>query len=161
MKEVWKKIEDYPDYEVSNLGKVKSLKRSYKILLKPKVNKHGYYIVRLYKDDKSPNKKVHQLVAIAFLNHKPCGYTLVVNHKNFNRLDNNVCNLEIVTARENANKKHLKSSSSYVGVYWNKEARKWKARIKINGKEVYLGAFVNELDAAMAYEKKLKEILES
>lgn len=76
----------------------------------------GYFQVALLKNGIEKRFKVHQLVAMCFLNHKPCGMNLVVNHINFNRNDNRIDNLEIVTARENANLKHIKSSSKYLGV---------------------------------------------
>jgi hypothetical protein len=103
-------------------------------------------------------RTVHQLVAGAFLNHKPSRYELVINHKDFNRSNNNVDNLEIVTTRENANQKHLKSSSQYTGVSWDKNRNKWSSQIVINKKLKFLGRFINELDASKAYQKALKDL---
>lgn len=158
MEEVWKTIEGFEDYKVSNLGRVKSLKRDKEIILKQAIDSRGYYIVSLCKHSKTPSKSIHQLVAIAFLNHKPCGYKLVVNHKDFNRLNNYIDNLEIVTSRENVNQKHLKSTSKYVGVSLHKQSKKWASHIHINGKQYYLGLFNNEYDAHLVYQKRLKEI---
>ncbi len=101
---------------------------------------------------------MHKLVAIAFLNHVPNGYEIVVNHKDFNILNNKLSNLELVSQRENANRKHLKSTSKYTGVYWYKRDKKWKSRIQINGKNKNLGTFENEHDAHLAYQKELDKI---
>ena len=161
MKEVFKDIPNYEGlYQVSNLGNVKSLnyRRTKKEdILSLRVNQSGYYIVSLYKNGESKQMTAHQLVAVVFLNHKPSGYKLVINHINFNKLDNRVENLEVVTARENCNKKHFKSTSKYVGVSWDKTRDKWKVYIVIDGKNRYLGRFTNEYDAHLAYQKKLKE----
>ena len=156
-------------YQVSNLGRVKSLARKdsrghnlQEKIRKTPVSSCGYPSVKLCKDGKEILRTVHQLVAIAFLEHKPNGYKgLHVNHKNFNRQDNRLQNLEIVTARENTNQKHLKSSSRFVGVYWNKTSSKWMASIKINGKKKYLGLFKCETAASVAYQKALNTFNEN
>lgn len=171
MKEIWKNIPGYEGfYQASNLGRIKSLERTTthfykniyprKFVCKEKIltpnENRGYYKVSLNATPLAKKTiKVHQLVAMAFLNHKPCGNTLVVNHINFNKLDNRVENLEIVTTRENSNKKHLKSSSKYTGVYWHSSAQKWVSRIVIKRKKVHLGSFDCEVKASEAYEKAL------
>jgi hypothetical protein len=160
--EVFEDIVDYKGlYQVSNLGNVKSLNYNHtkkQELLKPSITPCGYFKVTLYKNQKQKTFRVHQLVAITFLNHKACGYTYVVNHINFKKLDNRVENLEIVTNRENSNRKHIKSSSQYVGVHWAKLHNKWRAMIKIDGKQMSLGSFENELEASQAYQSALKNI---
>lgn len=158
MKEIWKTIEEFDDYQVSNYGNVKSLKFDKEKTLKPCIGTDGYYRVCLHKNKRNVTKKIHQLVAIAFLNHKPCGFKFVVNHKDFNRLNNHVDNLEIVTNRENSNKKHIPSTSQYVGVSWENFSSKWISKIAIKGKFIFLGRFTNEYDAHIAYQNKLKEI---
>ena len=145
-------------YKVSNLGRVKSLKFNRERILRGGKGIRGYLTVGLIKDGKQKTRRVHQLVAEAFLDHTPCGFKLVVNHINFIRHDNRAENLELDTTRNNCNKKHLKSSSEYVGVSWNKKANKWKAAIHINGKQKYLGYFTCELKAAYAYQKALNAL---
>lgn len=157
--EVWKTIKGYEDYQVSDLGNVKSLKFKKEINIKPRISVSGYFIVGLHSNGKLKTKTVHQLVAIAFLNHTPCGMKLVVNHINFNKLDNRVENLEIVSVRENSNRKHIKSSSQYLGVAWNKEKKKWSSQIVINGINKYLGCFENEIEAHEYYQNALKSHL--
>jgi hypothetical protein len=158
MQEEFRDVEGYEGlYQVSNLGRVKGFKRcSNGKILKLGNNGKGYLQVCLCKKGiKQKSVKVHQLVAITFLNHTHCGHKLVVNHKDFNRLNNNLDNLEIVTARENSNKKHLKSSSQYTGVSWYARLNKWVSQITINGEVTYLGLFINEEEASKAYQNKL------
>jgi len=130
MEEIFKDIPGYYGmYQISNLGGVKSLARIVKHrgnnralkekIMRKSIDSKGYYMVWLSRDGNRKNRLVHQLVAEVFLNHVRCGYTLVVNHKDFNKLNNSVENLEIVTARENSNRKHIKSSSQYTGVSWH------------------------------------------
>ena len=69
----------------------------------------------------------------------------VVDHINNNSLDNRIENLRVVTQQQNQWNKNAK------GYYWDKNAKKWHARIKINGEEKYLGLFDNEEDAHISY----------
>lgn len=91
-------------YEVSNLGRVRSLNylRTGKAkLLKQQLDKHGYKRVGLYEDGKAKSLLVHRLVAMAFLpnpNNLP-----MVNHKDENKTNNNVSNLEWCTVSYNNN----------------------------------------------------------
>lgn len=167
--EIWKDIPNYEGlYQVSNLGRVKSLDRVVERngipmilkgrILKTPVNKCGYCRVNLSKNGNSLHKTIHQLVAIVFLNHKPNGLKLVINHKDFNKLNNNSSNLEIVTNRENCNKKHIKSTSKYTGVYWNKANNKWQSRIAVDGKQIHLGLFICEKEAHVAYTNVLQNL---
>jgi hypothetical protein len=159
-KEVWKDIKNYEGlYQVSNLGRVKSLKCGREKIMKDVDNGAGYYRLSLTKDGEQKPNSVHVLVAEAFLNHTSRGHKLVVNHIDFDRTNNNVDNLEIVTQRENANQKHMKSTSKYVGVTWNKPSKKWLARIRINGKLKHLGCFTDELEASLAYQEELKKVI--
>jgi len=156
-------------YEVSNLGNVKSLSRwthnskgayfKKERILKAGINSSGYRNVSLFKNGVSKNITIHQLVAKIFLKHQLCGYKLVVNHIDFNPLNNNLTNLEIVTQRKNSNRLHLNSTSKYTGVSWNKKDYKWRSQIGLNGKRKYLGSFNCETSAHLAYQKALKEIL--
>jgi len=158
MEEIFKDIPNYEGmYQVSNLGNVKSIRFGKEKTLKTGLTRgYKFFVVCIKRKQKT--MYVHQAVAMVFLNHIPCGQTFVVNHKNFNRTDNRLENLEIVTMRENSNQKHFKSTSKYVGVYWNKDRKKWISRIRINRKQIYLGTFNCELKASYAYINALKNI---
>jgi hypothetical protein len=157
--EIYKDVIGYEGiYQVSNLGNVKSLIGNNEKMLKLCRNGGGYSTVNLYFNKNMKTRTIHQLVAEAFLNHKPSRYQLVINHIDFNRANNNVENLEVITTRENANQKHLKSSSQYTGVSWDKNRNKWISQIVINKKLKFLGRFINELDASEAYQKALRDL---
>lgn len=169
--EIWKDIPEYEGlYQVSNLGRVKSLPRTIvrsdgrkqlvkERILKGRLGTTGYFTVGLYKDKKQKTHKVHKLVAIAFLGHEPNGFNgLIVDHLDNNRLNNKLENLQLITTRENNSKDKKGGSSKYTGVCWHKNEKKWYASIKIGGKSKHLGAFTCELEASEAYQKALKSL---
>ena len=104
-KEVWKDIEGYEGlYQVSNKRRVKSLnyKRSGKErILKRLKNKWGYLFVHLQKDGKQKGCKLHRLVAQAFIPN-PENYP-EVNHRDEDKTNNAVDNLEWCTRKYNCN----------------------------------------------------------
>jgi hypothetical protein len=107
--ENWKDVPNYIGlYKVSDLGRVKSILNGFKKILKPGVDGVGYYTVALTRRGEAKTFKVHQLVAMAFLNHKPCGYELVVDHIDNNKLNNNLQNLQLITHSENLTKDRKK-----------------------------------------------------
>tara|TARA_R110000772_G_C13071126_1_gene416383 strand:+ start:106 stop:594 length:489 start_codon:yes stop_codon:yes gene_type:complete len=161
MNEIFKNIPNYEGvYEVSNKGRVKRiLKDGRERFNKLTKLNNGYLAVQLSLNNKGKIFQIHQLIAMAFLNHKPCGHRLIVDHINNNPLDNRLDNLQIVSARENTSKDRKGYSSKYVGVTWHKVAKKWVTHIFIDNKKEYLGLFKKELDAANAYKERLNEIL--
>lgn len=160
MKEEWRDIKGCDgNFQVSNIGRVRSFLRDKDgRILKLSDNGRGYAVVRITYKRKKMSWKVHQLVASAFLGHTPNGNNMVVNHKDFNRKNNRLDNLEIVSSRENGNQKHMPSSSKYTGVCWDKSRNKWLAKIYINKVQCNLGRFDNEIDAHNAYQAKLAEL---
>jgi len=154
--EIWKEIKGFNNYEVSNYGNVRNFKTKY--ILKQSFNQ-SYTCVGLSKKGVTNIKYIHKLVAIAFLNHVPCGHKLVVNHIDFDKRNNNLDNLEIITQRENANKKHIESSSKYVGVCFNKKRNKWRSAIIIEKERVTIGFYNTEIEAHNAYQQILKNII--
>ena len=166
--ENWKEVVGFEElYLISDLGNVKSLDRRVKSRFKTRVikgktlktslDRNGYPYISLRKDHKYKMKRIHQLVAEAFLNHVPCGHKLVVNHIDFNRTNNSLTNLEIITARKNTDQKHLPSVSRHTGVTWSKKARKWYASINFKRKQTHIGSFDTEEDAARAHQLFSKE----
>lgn len=117
--EIWKDVPDYEGcYQVSDLGRVKNLKRQVshtskylhevtektikERILKPQKDKGGYCHVRLSRDGEVKLFKVHTLVAMAFMDYDPTDFdiedsmSLCVVHINEDRSDNRLINLEIV-----------------------------------------------------------------
>ena len=112
-KEEWKAIQGYEGiYEVSNFGNVRSLPRykrgnfDSKVFIEGKTikqvkNNRGYYIVQLSKNNKVKNFSVHRLVAEAFIPN-PNNFPQV-NHKDEDKSNNRVSNLEWMTLKRNIN----------------------------------------------------------
>ena len=117
MAEVWKDIEGYEGhYQVSNLGRVKSLDRQITYterngtiithnikgqFIAQKTDRYGYQKVSLKKEKVRKLYSVHRLVALAFINNPE--QLPLVNHKDENRVNNNAMNLEWCTSKYNAN----------------------------------------------------------
>lgn len=117
MEEVWKDIPNFEGiYEVSNLGNVRSRTRiiecrngqrltKYGCVIKGNITLNGYRMVDLQKGGKRHMKLVHRLVAIVFI---PNPYNFPqVNHKNENKLDNRMTNLEWCTGSYNSTYNNL------------------------------------------------------
>ena len=112
-KEIWKDILGYEGlYQVSNFGRVKSLERLIKYtenkivlrkcrIIKTHTNKCGYVYVVLHKDGNKKNYLVHRLVAEVFISNPD--NLPQVNHKDENKLNNSVENLEWCDAKYNVN----------------------------------------------------------
>lgn len=117
MNEIWKDIPGFEGYQVSNLGRVRTYNKvssnnKYKNrhwksrILIPKgknsesVYKTGYK-VDLWKSGKPNTMLVSRLVAFTFLEEKINNHNLTVNHKDGNRLNNNLENLELISLKEN------------------------------------------------------------
>ncbi len=107
--EIWKQIPGFDKYKVSNLGRVKSIRREIidinknKRLIKEKIlkvtiDKNGYFSVGLYKNSDKPKMlRVHRLVLLAFNGQS----FLACNHKDLDKTNNKLENLEYVTNKEN------------------------------------------------------------
>lgn len=111
MQEIWKSIDGFDGYyEVSNMGKIKTCKHSFirkdgkpfsvsEKIIKGNKDTKGYLQVELKKDGVRTIKFIHRLVAEAFIENEQNKEQ--VNHKDGNKLNNCVSNLEWVTCREN------------------------------------------------------------
>tara|TARA_R110000824_G_scaffold189532_1_gene370965 strand:- start:286 stop:759 length:474 start_codon:yes stop_codon:yes gene_type:complete len=156
--EIFKEIKGYEDsYKVSNFGRVKSSKRKGRFL-KGSVTPQGYLIVALSKKGVVTRKTIHQLVAIAFLDHKPDGLKTTVDHVDNNKLNNSIKNLQLTTNRENTSKDRKNKTSRFTGVCWHKTSGKWRSSIYFKGKQKHLGYFTAELEASNAYQKALHSL---
>jgi hypothetical protein len=146
MEEIWKPIEGFESYQVSNMGNVKSFKRFKDGIALKLFTNNKYLAVELH----NKNVKqiyVHTLVANAFvenLDNKPC-----IDHKDQNKHNNCADNLRWATHSENnMNKPKQGGSSKYKGVTWDKCNNKWKAICK----HKHIGMFDNEEEAGRAYD---------
>ena len=158
MKETWKDIPEYEGiYQISNTGRINSLKFGKVRELKFSIN-NGYFYVNLRKDKISKVFSVHQLVAMVFLGHQRNGYKKVVDHINSNGFDNRVENLKVITHRENNSKERTKKSGLPVGVSFYKKSGKFMSTIYISGKIKYLGLFEKPKEASEAYQYELNKI---
>lgn len=99
--EIWKPIDNFPNYFVSNLGNVKRFypSKNKEKILKFGYNNDGYNQVCLYKQGKKSTQRVCRLVAKAFI--PSDDKTLVVNHIDKNRKNDNVSNLEWLSIKDN------------------------------------------------------------
>ena len=160
--EVWRSVDGYMNYQVSNIGRVRNATTGK--MMKLTDNGRGYLRLTLTNHEGQKPFCIHQLVAQEFLE-KPVGDGEVyeVDHINRNKLDNQVCNLRYVTrSQNNINRskpiRKRTTSSQYKGVSLVKKTGKWKAQINIDGKNVYIGLFISEQEAAMAYDLKAQEV---
>lgn len=97
--EQWEIIKQFPNYAVSNLGRVKNINKKVEIILKPCKQSTGYLYVSFYNGPKRANQLIHRLVAAAFIQsdqNRP-----FINHIDGNKQNNVVENLEYCTHQEN------------------------------------------------------------
>ena len=157
-------------YEIDKIGAINSVDRFIKTStgtrffkgksLALSISSNGYKSVSLYVSGKRSSYLVHQLMAITFLNHTPCGYDKIIDHKDNNRLNNKLDNIQITTMRVNSNKDKTGYTSRFDGVSFDKACKtnKWAACIYYKGRNKRLGHFKTEELASEAYQIALKQI---
>jgi hypothetical protein len=155
--EIWKDVIGYEGiYQVSNLGRVKSLSRKRfngkgyynvgEIMLSPRKNTKGYLTVALHNQTNPKTISVHRLVAKAYIGDS----FLTVDHINGIKTDNRAENLRYVTNRENILSYHSKYNK-YTGTYYEKKHNKYRAQITVNTKAIWLGLYDTVQEAHQAY----------
>jgi len=168
--EKWLDINGYEDYyQISNYGRIKSKKRMKRIrsgglqpieerVHKPYFNNKGYPLAKLNVNGIEKRLLIHRLVAEHFICEIPKG--LVVNHIDFNRSNNHVSNLEIVTYAQNNRhgRTNKKSTSKYIGVYFDKQTGTYRSQVTHNRKVYNVGRFKTEFEAYQANNKKRLEL---
>ena len=156
-KEIGKPVKNFEKlYEVSSKGRVSNFR---KILKTYKINS-GYLCLKLANSGMRTSVLVHRLVAEAFIPNPD--NKAEVNHKDGNKENNCVENLEWVTSSENKRHaldtgikvyniptkgKKLGNSSAFNNVTFDKARNKWKASVQHEGKQHYQRRFDNEIDA--------------
>ena len=131
MSEIWKKIDGFGKYEVSNQGRIKRIahirydKRGRiamikEIIMKPETVHNGYLRVGLYRNGKLYHKRVASLVAEAFLGQRPPD--MEIDHIDGNKTNNTVENLRYATHKDNVNNPvTVKKRRAYWQIYWQKK----------------------------------------
>jgi len=166
--ELWKDIPEYEGlYQVSDLGRVKSLEKPRKKsannpnsfvrvrIMKASISQR-YLNTALYKDGLSKSFLVHHLISIAFLNFKPNMGDIIVDHINNISTDNRLVNLQLITRRHN-NVKDVKSKSEAVGLYERNGL--FNVTINSNGVRCSLGSFKDKNQAIQKH-KEAFDLLE-
>tara|TARA_R110000782_G_scaffold208269_1_gene296708 strand:+ start:356 stop:841 length:486 start_codon:yes stop_codon:yes gene_type:complete len=141
MVEIWKDVKGHEgDYQVSNLGNVKSFKGVTERILKNGTNPKGYVIVNLANEGSRVSVTMHRLVMNTFHYESE----LHINHINSNIKDNSLSNLEYVTHVENMNHRYTENKTKRYGARWDKDRSKWRVYITVNSKIKFLGRFDDE-----------------
>jgi len=137
--------------------------RKDKTILVNNINSRGYITIVLTNKGKHKTNMLHHLVWDHFGDQPRNGRILQVDHKDEDKLNTRIDNLQLLTQRENIAKyfKTRETTSRFTGVYWDKENKKCSANIQINGISKHLGYFTNEVDAANEYQRALKEFYDT
>lgn len=149
-KEIWKPAYGWESYyEVSNMGRIRRIERviiksngrknTYRAKeLTPSKDSKGYFYIKVRDVGKNRNERrnirIHRLICATFLGPSD----LLVDHKNFDRTDNRLSNLQYVTDRENSDRYHGIREMKHI--YYDKKKNRWQSYIMINGKSVYVGS---------------------
>jgi len=154
--EIWKNIENYETYSVSDLGNVRNDKTGRS--LKPRKDTSGYFIVDLCKNGIVKTFKIHRLVALAFIENPE--NKLCVDHLDGNPQNNSIANLRWATTTENGMNRKISvtNTSGTKGVCFHKTTNKWQSQIYIGGKQFHLGTFEKIEEAILARQTKANEI---
>jgi hypothetical protein len=156
MTEIWKTIENYETYSISNLGQVRNNKTMK--LKNSSINTVGYLDFDLYKNNKRKHHSLHRLLAIAFIpNPNGCSD---VDHMDNNRTNNCLSNLRWATRTENLRNSQIRSTntSGFKGISFHKLTKKWRSSITIDGILIELGLYETIEEATLARQSKANEV---
>lgn len=140
-------IEHYPNYTISTIGVVKNKKNQ---IIKPFLNNKGYVMVRLWDSGVSTSKLVHRLVAQAFI---PNPDNLPeVNHKDENKVNNDVNNLEWVTREENV-RHSIKTGTAHQNIHGSLKNKRCKkvAQYDLTGRLLRIWNSTREPEHILGY----------
>ena len=169
-KEVWKNIEGYEGlYQVSNFGNVKTLKRKVQHgncfytreerILKQSKDKYGYCVVGLSRNKATKTYKVHRLVAEAFIPNTD-GFPQV-NHKDFDRANNNTENLEWCDVQYNTqysvHRRAIVRNNRNAGFSGEKNIhfRNGVYRVQIRNRKIKVSKYFKTLESAICYRNEV------
>jgi hypothetical protein len=144
--EEWRTITDFPDYQVSNMGRVKSIKWGRELIMKQCTYKR-YKRIQLTDSPRWQTLSLHRLVAIAFIDNPD--NLPEVNHKNHIRDDNRVENLEWVSHEENQRGK-IYATGVTGEKYIKARGNKFEIKIRRNNTQVVYYARFETLPEAVA-----------
>lgn len=161
MEEIWKDIPNYVGlYQVSNLGNVKSLnynKTKKSKLLTNSLDSNGYLRVGLSNNKALKTIRVHQLVAMSFLDYVRNGkLDVVVDHIDNNKLNNNINNLQLLSNRHNCVKDRKRIIDLPSNIY--KHGNGFAIRFGIDYKVKSFGTYKTIDEAVKALVKIKKEL---
>lgn len=155
---IWRKVKGYP-YEVSMDGRVRRLLKEGTREMNPWDNGNGYLKVKLCKNGKYHLKFVHTLVAEAFLRKRKDGE--VINHKDYDKKNNFVGNLEFVTPKENVihSIEHMRvpkfGRDTNTGFHHISLNKKGYYKVSFKEKGVHTGKSFHTLDEAIDFRNRI------
>jgi hypothetical protein len=153
--ELFMKIPGYEEYKVSSYGRVFSIKRNKE--MKQRTNHKGYKDIELCKNGKQKKFMVHRLVALTFLEDDITNKQ--IDHIDGDKNNNFFKNLRICSNQQNIFNTGIRkdNSSGYKGVYWDKESKKWRVQLRINGKNYLNSRYKDKEKAYEAYKEASKK----
>lgn len=154
--ETWKDIPRYRGvYQVSDQGRVKSLRFGRELILKQLVC-GPYPRVNLQFDNIREEIRVHRLVAETFL--QDWNPALFIDHIDRNKANNNLSNLRMATREENRHNQAIRSKSGFYGVVRHSKRKGFQAYgPRVNGKRKYLGYSNDPITCAQMYDNYVRE----
>jgi len=158
VEEIWRPVYEWEDrYEVSNLGRIRSIWRQGPPILRKLCYNTARRCVQFQarKKGRVKNLYVHRCVYIAFVGNISKGRT--IDHIDGDPKNNNVNNLRCCSQAENVRNRRMRNGKMYKGVFFHKNDKKWEAQVGIDGKthQAYRGDCPHE--AARAYNEAAKK----